>query len=104
MADKKKVSTIEELLKWVQELENLKSLKCGDFIYRGQCNLQWLLKSEAVRRIPGPKIALTDQYPKPEEVEDYILTPEKSEKKKLKDDYLVPKHYHGGTLSSPHKR
>lgn len=58
-----KISDISGFLSWIKKLEN------GDFLFRGQANKSWPLRSGAVRRICGNKETDEINYGK---VEDYI--------------------------------
>jgi len=66
-APEKAISDVKELM------DRLEKLGDGDFIYRGQANANWRLKSGAVRRVQGKEKADSDDYPFPDDVQDYIL-------------------------------
>lgn len=79
-----KISTIEKLMKRLDDLGD------GDFVYRGQANAKWRLKSGAVRRVQGKTKAGSDQYPDPDDVQDYIL-------ELVSDARSLGLQFHGGT-------
>ncbi len=62
-----KISTIEQLM------ARLASLGDGDFVYRGQADAKWRLKSGAVRRVQSKRQVNTSKYPEAADVSDYVL-------------------------------
>ncbi|MBS1371831.1 MAG: FRG domain-containing protein, partial [Lentisphaeria bacterium] len=65
-SEKEKISTISELL------ERLGTYRTGDFIFRGQADAKWKLKSGAVRRVQGKSKWNKDDYPSSDDVLDYV--------------------------------